>query len=119
MNVARLRILCAGFPGAAERLYKEPYNILVCHVGGRTFAYFKTGQPERWRFSVRATPDRFLELTDRPGIKPARYRGRYHWVTVVKVQSVPEDYLAELVQWSYRKALGALSRKRQLAIAPG
>ena len=73
-----------------------------------------TAKPtERWRFSVRVSPDRFLELTDRPGMKPARYRGRYHWVTIVNVRTVPDGYLGELVQWSYRKALGALSRKRQ------
>jgi len=120
MNVAGLKHFCAGQPGATHRLYKETYNILVFQVGGRTFAYFKTSDPEKWRFSIRVTPERFLELTDRPGIKPARYRGRYHWVTIVKVQSVPEAYLVELVRASYDRALGALSRKRQNAIVlPG
>jgi predicted DNA-binding protein (MmcQ/YjbR family) len=116
MNVAGLKKFCAGLRGSTERLYEAPYNILVFQVGGKTFAYFKTSAPEKWRFSVRVTPDRFLELTDRPGIKPARYRGRYHWVTIVKVQSVPEDYLAELVRASYRRALDSLSRKSQLTI---
>ena len=116
MNVASLKAFCVSLRGATERLHKEPYNILVFQVGGRTFAYFKTSDPEKWRFSIRVTPERFLELTDRPGIKPARYRGRYHWVTIVKVQSVPEDYLAELVRASHRRALDSLSRKKQLAI---
>jgi len=120
LNVAGLKAFCAGLRGATRRLYKEPYNILVFQVGGKTFAYFKTSDPEKWRFSIRVTPERFLELTDRPGIKPARYRGRYHWVTIVKVQSVPEDYLAELVRASYDRALGGLSRRRQNAIVlPG
>lgn len=120
MNVAGLKRFCSGFPGASQRLYKQPYNVLVFQVGGRTFAYFKTSDPEKWRFSVRVTPDRFLELTDRPGIKPARYRGSYHWVTIVNVRSVPPDYLAELVDASYRRALGGLSRKMQNAIGlPG
>ncbi len=117
MNTAGVRRFCAGLHGAAERLYREPYNILVYQVGGKTFAYFKTSDPERWRFSIRVTPDRFLELTDRPGIKPARYRRRYHWVTIVNVQSVPANYLAELVRASYRRALGTLSRKKQNSIA--
>src|SRR4029077_8817984 len=112
-----LKNFCAGFPGAAARLYKDPYNILVFQVGGRTFAYFKTSLPERWRFSIRVSPDRFLELTDRPGIKPARYRGRYHWVTIAKVQSVPADYLTELIRASYRRALDSLSLKKQREIA--
>jgi predicted DNA-binding protein (MmcQ/YjbR family) len=57
--------------------------------------------------------NRFVELTDVPGIKPARYRGRYHWVTIVDVRSVPAGYLGELVEWSYRKALGSLSKVRR------
>jgi len=117
MRLTDLKAFCAGLPGAAVRLYKDPCNILVFHAGGRTFAYFKTSIPERWRFSLRVSPDRFLELTDRAGIKPARYRGRYHWVTIVKVRSVPDEYLRELVQWSHRKALSALSRRRQLELA--
>ena len=117
MNVAGLKKFCAGLHGATEQLYGAPYNILVFQVGGKTFAYFKTSAPERWRFSVRVSPDRYLELTDRSGIKPARYRGRYHWVTIVGVRSVPSDYLVELVEASYRRALGGLSRTRQNAVA--
>ncbi len=117
MNTARLKAYCASLAGASRRLYGAPYNILVYQVGGKTFAYFKTSEPEKWRFSVRVSPDRFLELTDRPGIKPARFRGRYHWVTIVKIQAVPGDYLGELVRASHRRALGSLSRRKQLEIS--
>jgi len=116
MNVAETKRCCAALQGATERLYEAPYSILVYQVGGKTFAYFKTSEPERWRFSIRVTPDRFLELTDRPGIKPARYRGRYHWVTIVSVQSVPAEYLRELIRASYRRALDSLSLKMQRAV---
>jgi predicted DNA-binding protein (MmcQ/YjbR family) len=39
--------------------------------------------------------------------------GRYHWVTIVDVRGVPADYLGELVEWSYQKALGSLSKVRR------
>lgn len=117
MSRPHLQAFCRGFPGAVETLYGEPYNFLVYTIGGVKFAYFKTSEPERWRFSVRVAPDRFVELTDVPGVKPARWRGRYHWITVVKVRHFPADYLGELVEWSYRKALRSLSRKRQAALA--
>jgi predicted DNA-binding protein (MmcQ/YjbR family) len=94
----------------------EPYNVLLYEIGGKQFAYFKLSEPEKWRFSFRVTPERFLELTEQPGIKPARYMGRWRWVTVVDVRSVPPDYLKELVDWSYRDALGKLSRMRQRAL---
>ncbi|MGZ3253378.1 MAG: MmcQ/YjbR family DNA-binding protein [Burkholderiaceae bacterium] len=103
-------------PVATHRLHGNPIKVISYVVGGKNFAYFKTSEPERWRFSVRVTPDRFLELTDMPGIKPARYMARYHWVTIVDVSSFPEEYLIELVEWSYQKSLNALSRKKRLEI---
>ena len=117
MNVADLKIYCSRYPGAESRLYGAPSNILSYSVGGKQFAYFKTSEPEQWRFSIRTTPERFLELTDIPGIKPARFMGRFHWVTVVDVRTVPEDYLTELLEWSYRKALSGLTKRQQSAIA--
>ena len=116
MNVAHLKALCRGFPGATETLHRAPWNFLVYTVGGRKFAYFKTSLPERWRFSIRVTPDRFIELTDVPGVKPARYRGRYHWITIVNVSSFPAVYLEESVDASYQRALGSLSKAMQAAI---
>lgn len=119
MDTTQLKRLCARFPAATKTLHGEPSNILVFAVGGKTFAYFKTSEPERWRFSFRVTPERFVELTDQPGIKPARWMGRWYWVTVVDVQRVPEDYLRELVDWSYRNALDKLSRKRRAELVGG
>ena len=117
MNVTQLKRHCRKFAGAVEKLYGHPSNILVYSVGGKTFAYFKTSEPERWRFSLRATPSRFLELTDMPGVKPARYMGRFHWVTIVRVHEFPTPYLVELVDASYQRALGSLSKAKQLGIA--
>jgi predicted DNA-binding protein (MmcQ/YjbR family) len=96
--------------------YGPPSNILVFAVGDKKFAYFKTSTPEQWRFSLRVTPSRFVELTGMPGIKPARYMGRFHWVTLVPPYRVPPDYLAELLDWSYQKALASLTRARRAAL---
>ena len=117
MDVTDLKAHCRQFSGSIETLSGHPSNILVYAVGGKTFAYFKTSEPEQWRFSLRVTPSRFLELTDMPGVKPARYMGRFHWVTIVNVRAFPSAYLVELVEASYRRALGSLSKAKQLAIA--
>jgi predicted DNA-binding protein (MmcQ/YjbR family) len=115
MKTDQLKTHCSRFPGATETLHGAPSNILVYKVGGKTFAYFKTSEPEQWRFSFRASPDRFVELTGVPGVKPARYMGRFHWVTIVNVQQFPQDYLMELVQWSYDKAMSSLSKAKRVA----
>ncbi|MFI4901877.1 MAG: MmcQ/YjbR family DNA-binding protein [Burkholderiales bacterium] len=116
MNTAQVKAFCRRFPGALETLYGEPNNFLVYAVGGRKFAYFKTSHPERWRFSMWVAPDRFVELTDVAGVKPARYRGRYHWITIVDVSGFPSSYLRTLVDGSYQRAFATLSKSRQLAI---
>ena len=116
MNIGQLKAYCRRFAGAEETLYGAPSNFLVYSVGGRKFAYFKTSEPERWRFSTKVTPERFVELTDIPGVKPARYRGRYHWITIVDVSRFPASYLTELVEWSYRRAFASLACARQIAI---
>jgi predicted DNA-binding protein (MmcQ/YjbR family) len=116
MDTERLKEFCARLPGAAVQLHGEPANILVYGVDGKRFAHFKTSQPEQWRFSIKVPSERFLELTDVPGIKPARWLARFHWITIVDVRSVPDDQLRELVQWSYRKALESLSKARRTAL---
>ena len=98
MNVPQLKKFCRNLPGANERLLRDPYNILVYSLDDRNFAYFKTSHPEMWRFSIKVSPDRFVELTGVPGVKPARYRSRYHWITIVDVGSFPAGYLKELVE---------------------
>jgi len=77
MNVRQLKQFCRGFGGATETLYEEPYNFLVYAVGGRKFAYFKTSHPERWRFSTRVAPDRFIELTECSGSEARQIPGTF------------------------------------------
>lgn len=113
MDLIQLKKYCAHLPGATSKIIGPPGNILLYSIADKQFAYFKLSEPEKWRFSFRTNPERFLELTDVPGIKPARYMARFHWVTIVDVRSVPRGYLKELVTWSYDKAFGALSKPAQ------
>ncbi len=113
MNVDQTKQFCQSFSGASVRENGHPSNILSFSVGDKKFAYFKTSEPEQWRFSFRVLPERYLEMTDQSGIKPARYMHRFHWVTVVDVKSVDEEYLKDLVRWSYNKALASLPKKVQ------
>lgn len=116
MTVEELKDFCAALPGAQAVLHGPPSSILIYEVGGKKFAYFKTSAPEQWRFSLHADPQRFIELTDMPGVKPARYMGRFHWVTIVDVLRFPAGYLAELVQDSHAHAMAKLTRAQRAAM---
>lgn len=113
MDVTEVKKFCLKLTAATASERGEPANVLTYKVKGRNFAYFKTSEPERWRFSIRVSPERFLELTDQPGVKPARYMHRFHWVTIVNVSEFDPEYLTELIEWSYRKACSTLSKKTQ------
>jgi len=79
MNVAQLKRFCRGFPNANETHYGEPYNFLVYSVGGKKFAYFKTSDPERWRFSTRVHAGSF-HRADRHTGREAREVPRTLWL---------------------------------------
>ncbi|MEH6566792.1 MAG: MmcQ/YjbR family DNA-binding protein [Halopseudomonas sp.] len=119
MRVDEVKAYCAALRGASCELHQSPVNVLVYQVGDKRFAYFKTSQPQQWRFSVRVMPERFLELTDQPGIQPARYLKRFHWITLVEVERWPEQMLRELIDWSYKRALQALSQCQRDALLAG
>lgn len=116
MDTEQLKMLCRGYVCSVEQQHPHPSNILSYSVAGKKFAYFKSSEPECWRFSLWVTPEQFLELTDQPGIKPARYMQRFHWVTIVNVQAIDEDYLKQLLDGSYHKAVSLLSKKTQVQL---
>ncbi len=116
MTVEDVKTYCLSLSCTSVKESGHPANILSYSVKGKKFAYFKTSDPEKWRFSFRVTPDRFLELTDQDGIKPARYMGRFHWVTVVHVQQMDAGYLRALIDESYHRAVSSLSKKLQVEI---
>ena len=111
LDVEGLKAFCASLPGAEARQVGPPANILVYAVHGKRFAHFKTSQPEQWRFSFKVPSERFLELTDLPGIRPARWLGRYHWITVVEVSRVPAADLRAWVRWSHGEAVRKLPKR--------
>jgi predicted DNA-binding protein (MmcQ/YjbR family) len=119
MKRAALQAFCRSLPAVQRRLLGAPENILVYSVGGRNFAWFKTSEPERWRFSFRAGAERFVELTGMPGVRPARYMARFRWVTIIKVEEFNGVYLRELVRGSYAHAAQALSARRRRELGLG
>lgn len=108
MNIEEIREYCLGFPGATEDI-KWGADLTFC-VGKKMFAV--TGMESTADgISVKSTPEKFAELTERPGIRPAHYVARYHWVTVENLDSVTTDELKNLIKHSYQLVFEKLPKK--------
>ena len=117
MSLAPLRKLCGSLPGATRDIKwgaDEVYS-----VGNKMFAvFFVDGRTTR-NVSFKVDPERFLELTDRPGIVPAPYLARAHWVQLQEPDALSADDAKALLARSHALVFSKLTRKLQAQIDGG
>ena len=115
MTGHRLRDLCSSFAGASEEILWG--NDRVFKVGGKMFFCTAASDDPDARFSFKVADERFLELTDLPGIEPAPYLARAKWVEVDPENCrLSTRELETLVEQSYRLVFGKLTKKLQRSI---
>jgi len=115
MNATDLESLCASWPGVAHSVKWE--DDLVFTVAGKMFAVYCLRGPHRERVSFKVDPERFLELTDQPGITPAAYMARAFWITIAEPDRFARAKIAEFVRHAYDLVRAGLSKKQQAALA--
>jgi predicted DNA-binding protein (MmcQ/YjbR family) len=113
MNFESAKTLCRTFPGVTEDTKWD--NDLVFSVGCKMFAVTNLGEATGMSFKVE--DDRFLELTDRPGIVPAPYLARAKWVYVEDADALSDEEAAGLLRRSYELVFGKLTKKLQREIS--
>lgn len=92
--------------------------VTVFSLVGKMFCCLSIEDGRLQRLSVKVPAERFLELTDQPGIIPAPYLARHHWVSLEPACTLNEsDVLAMLVE-SYQLVRAKLPKKMQAALAP-
>ena len=111
MNVDSVRGYCLSFPQARENL--QWGETLCFKVDGKIFATLSLDSvPQSMCF--KCTPEKFVELCEQEGIRPAPYVGRYKWVLLERLDLLRDDELEELINQSYQmvsgKARGARAR---------
>jgi predicted DNA-binding protein (MmcQ/YjbR family) len=116
MNIDQLRKLCLSFPGATEQI--QWGDDLLFKVGGKMFAVTPLEPAKIW-ISLKASPEDFAELTERPGVLPAPYLARAKWIALESPDALPPAEVAELLRESYELVLAKLPRKIREAIASG
>ena len=108
MNIDKLRQFCLSMPHATEDV--KWGNDLTFLIGGKMFAV--TGLEEaKASISFKCTPEKFAELVEIDGIRPAHYVARYHWVTIENTDAVKPDELKSLIENSYEMVRDKLPKK--------
>ncbi len=114
MDFEAAKALCRSFPGATEDI--KWGNDTVFSVGAKMFACTSADVPAEG-MSFKVDDERFLELTDRPGIIPAPYLARAKWIYVQNKKAMGDKEAAQLLRRSYELVLSKLTRKLQREIA--
>ena len=115
MNIEWVRKLCLSFPHATEQTVWE--DDLTFKVGGKIFANAVLVPASVW-LSFKASPENFIELTERPGIIPAPYLARAQWVALETKDALPEQELARLLRESYDMVFSKLPKKTREDLSP-
>ena len=113
----RQRALAASLPGATEDI--KWGADLVYSVGAKMFCVFLLDNAAPVTCSLKVDDDRFIELTGLPGVSPAPYLARAHWVQVGRDHALGSAALDELVRRSYALVAGKLTKKLQKELGVG
>ena len=109
MNLESLRKFCGTLPGATRDVKwgaDEVYS-----VGRKMFAVFSIERRKAKTVSFKVDDERFLEMTDRPGIEPAPYLARSHWVLVRDPKGLSDAEGRALVARSHALVMAKLPRR--------
>ncbi len=116
MNIDWIRKYCLSLPAATEQV--QWGNDLIFKVGGKMFAALPLEPGGPW-MSFKCSPERFAELIERPGVRPAAYLARAHWVSLEAESALAREEIERLVRQSHGLVVSRLSRKLQAKIMAG
>ncbi len=83
------------------------------------FAVVALRGPHKGRLAFKVDKERFLELTDQPGMIPAPYMARAFWVSIVEPERFTRAETEAFVRRSYELVRGGLSKKVQAKLGGG
>jgi predicted DNA-binding protein (MmcQ/YjbR family) len=114
MNIDQLRKICLRFSGVTEQI--QWADDLLFKVGGKMFAVLPL-EPARLWLTLKADPEEFAELTERPGIVPAPYLARAKWISIETAQTLDSREVESLLRKSYELVFAKLPRGVRASLA--
>jgi predicted DNA-binding protein (MmcQ/YjbR family) len=116
VSIEWLRKVCLSLPHTTEQVQWE--DNLVFKVGGRMYAVATLEPGAQW-LSLKCGDEEFVELIERPGILPAPYLARAHWVALESENTLSRSELQQLLARGHALVFSKLPKKTQAALAAG
>lgn len=110
MNLDWIRAHCLTLPHTTEHVRWEEH--LVFKIGDKMYAVGSLN-PAHDALSIKADPEEFEELIERPGIIPAPHMQRMKWVQLQKCDALPRAEVKRLISKSYELVRANLPKKKQ------
>jgi len=110
MDIEWVRQYCLALPHTTETI--QWGNDLVFKIGGKMYAVVAVEPGAHW-MSFKCSPEKFGELTERPGIIPAPYLARAQWVALESSNTLPRTEVKQLLKSAYEIVLAKLPKKTQ------
>lgn len=108
LNADWVRSVCLAMPHTTETV--QWGDDLVFKVGGKMYAVAPL-EPAKVCLSFKCTKEGFDELVERPGIIPAPYLARAHWVSLEDASAMPRAEVRRRLEEAYAIAMASLPKK--------
>lgn len=110
MNLDWVRTFCLALPGVTENV--QWGNDLVFKVSGKMFCVACL-EPGSNVLGFKTSPAEFAELVERPGIQPAPYLARAHWVALEGFGALRKSEYERFLQGSYELVVAKLPKAKR------
>ncbi|MDU9393544.1 MmcQ/YjbR family DNA-binding protein [Pseudomonas sp. zfem002] len=108
----QVAVFCLGLPGAQED-YKWGGVRVFSVAGNKMFAVMDLAGAG---LSFKVDKELFLGYVDMPGVRPAPYLARAHWVSVARPYALGREALEELLKRSHQLVVGKLPKRVQVGL---
>ncbi|MBH3429833.1 MmcQ/YjbR family DNA-binding protein [Pseudomonas alkylphenolica] len=109
MSEEQVAQFCLSLPGARED-YKWGGIRVFSVAGNKMFAVMDLAGAG---VSFKVDSELFLGYVDRPGVRPAPYLARAHWISVARPYCMGRDELCDLLQRSHQLVVRRLPKRLQ------
>jgi predicted DNA-binding protein (MmcQ/YjbR family) len=113
MALEWVRKYCLSLPHTTEHV--QWGSDLVFKIEGKMFALIVL-EPHPVCMSFKASPEKFADLVEQPGLIPAPYLARAHWVALETPDALPQGEVLRLLKQAHGLVFGKLPTRVQDAL---